>query len=74
MNGGVVFTVQQGDRGSEIGAYLSHGANVDVASIQSAGSEKYFCCLPIAGVGIILDNLAKDNKDNAKFYLYLYLR
>ena len=26
------------------------------------------------GVGIILDNLAKDNKDNAKFYLYLYLR
>ena len=27
-----------------------------------------------AGVGIILDNLAKDNKDNAKFYLYLYLR
>ena len=28
----------------------------------------------LTGVGIILDNLAKDNKDNAKFYLYLYLR
>ena len=27
-----------------------------------------------AGLGIILDNLAKDNKDNRKFYLYLYLR
>ena len=27
-----------------------------------------------AGLGIILDNLAKDNKDNAKFYLNLYLR
>ena len=26
------------------------------------------------GWGSILDNLAKDNKDNRKFYLYLYLR
>ena len=29
--------------------------------------KKYYS----SGVGIILDNLAKDNKDNAKFYLYL---
>ena len=28
----------------------------------------------IAGWGSILDNLAKDNKDKRKFYLYLYLR
>ena len=27
-----------------------------------------------AGWGSILDNLAKDIKDNRKFYLYLYLR
>ena len=30
--------------------------------------------LIITGWGSILDNLAKDNKDNGKFYLYLYLR
>ena len=32
------------------------------------------CCVLTSGLGIILDNLAKDNKDNAKFYLHLYLR
>ena len=43
-------------------------------------SNKIACILRLifgyllSGVGIILDNLAKDNKDNAKFYLYLYLR
>ena len=41
---------------------------------ESQNNNSLFLGYIFPGVGIILDNLAKDNKDNAKFYLYLYLR